>query len=65
MDRAGSRAPEAAIKHIIIDVTRVNLRYRGFTGKREIGPRTLPAAVDLCEVSWQRDHPAAAIATLI
>lgn len=44
MDRAGSRAPEAAIKHIIIDVTRVNLRYRGFTGKREIGPRTLPAA---------------------
>lgn len=46
---------EAVIKHLVIDVTRVNLRYRGFMGKWEIGSRScLP--LNLCEVSWQRDY---------
>lgn len=68
-DREGGRGPRrvasrrvsvTVIKHLVIDATRVNLRYRGFTG--EIGSRRLPVPLDLDEVSRRRLREINAIA---
>lgn len=62
-DREGGRAaprraapryvPVAVIKHLVIDATRINLRYRDFTGN---WLKKLLASLDLRKVSQPRDY---------